>query len=560
MLGQNPTQQQPSLFSYCINLEQRVGPQHPLRQINSLLDLSFVVPAVRDCYGRSGNVSIDPVVILKLMFLLFYYNIPSERELMEQLACRIDFLWFLGYNLDTPIPDHSVLSKARARWGAEVFKNLFVRTVQQCVQAGLVDGRLLHIDSTIVKANAAKDSITPLPAFLTELYEQQERKLEALPAIAPLEPGPGAPPVVPSVPLALYDPAKLLESSSPSWSPKLAACPPKLAVMDPEPRSQAVEVAEPRKDPAQRISLTDPDAQLTRAKNGLVELSYKEHRLVDDAHGVITAVELTRAQVHDGTRLAALTQQHEHNTQIQAGRMTLTGDQHYGTIDNYRYCHQRGICAHMAPAGAHLIERGNFPVERFTYEPQGDRFACPAGHYLTRLQDRPELQHVVYRISQAPLCHQCPLRDQCTRGKSGRTLIRHYDQSVLDQQRQQALGPAGRYSRQRRKHKVEGSFADAANNHGLKRARWRRLWRQQIQTWMICAVQNLRLLLTRSTTGGNNGIGGAAVMQAGDPNSASDRLKNALAASWPRWNRQGTRPTASRIVPLLYQLWLLPSL
>src|SRR5205823_6116271 len=111
-----------SLFSYRINLEQRVGGQHPLRQINKLLDLSFVVPAVGDCYGRSGNVSVDPVVIIKLMFLLFYYNLPSERELMEQLSYRMDFLWFLGYDLETPIPNHSVLSKARARWGNEVFK------------------------------------------------------------------------------------------------------------------------------------------------------------------------------------------------------------------------------------------------------------------------------------------------------------------------------------------------------------------------------------------------------------------------------------------------------
>jgi hypothetical protein len=44
---------------------------------------------------------------------------------------------------------------------------------------------------------------------------------------------------------------------------------------------------------------------------------------------------------------------------------------------------------------------------------------------------------------------------------------------------------------------MEGSFADGANNHGLKRSRWRGLWRQQIQSWIIAAVQNLRLLLRR---------------------------------------------------------------
>jgi len=42
---------------------------------------------------------------------------------------------------------------------------------------------------------------------------------------------------------------------------------------------------------------------------------------------------------------------------------------------------------------------------------------------------------------------------------------------------------------------MEGSFADATNNHHFKRARWRRLWRQQIQDYLIAAIQNVRVLL-----------------------------------------------------------------
>ena len=60
---------------------------------------------------------------------------------METIPMRLDWLWFLGYDIDSEVPDHSVLSKARARWGAEVFKDFFERVVWQCVEAGLVDGR-----------------------------------------------------------------------------------------------------------------------------------------------------------------------------------------------------------------------------------------------------------------------------------------------------------------------------------------------------------------------------------------------------------------------------------
>lgn len=51
------------------------------------------------------------------MFLLFYDNAASERDLMGMAPERLDHLWFLGYGLDEEMPNHSVLSKARSRWG-----------------------------------------------------------------------------------------------------------------------------------------------------------------------------------------------------------------------------------------------------------------------------------------------------------------------------------------------------------------------------------------------------------------------------------------------------------
>ncbi|CAB5091141.1 hypothetical protein D3OALGB2SA_1311, partial [Olavius algarvensis associated proteobacterium Delta 3] len=62
-------------------------------------------------------------------------------ELMDTIPERLDWLWFLGYDLDDDIPDHSVLSKARARWGTKAFQTFFERIVIQCADAGLVQGR-----------------------------------------------------------------------------------------------------------------------------------------------------------------------------------------------------------------------------------------------------------------------------------------------------------------------------------------------------------------------------------------------------------------------------------
>jgi transposase len=91
-------QPQKELFSYEVDLDRRVRTDYPLRRLNSVLDLSFVCSEVARCYGFNGHVSVDPVVLVKLMILLFLEDIPSERELMSRLAERLDYLWFLGGN------------------------------------------------------------------------------------------------------------------------------------------------------------------------------------------------------------------------------------------------------------------------------------------------------------------------------------------------------------------------------------------------------------------------------------------------------------------------------
>src|SRR5262245_57050293 len=99
MMG--PTQgSEPKLFHYGVNLERRVRANNPLRRIKELVDFRFVRKAVQGCYGRDGHESEDPIVIVKLMLLLFLDDVPSERELMRVVEERLDYLWFLGFDLD----------------------------------------------------------------------------------------------------------------------------------------------------------------------------------------------------------------------------------------------------------------------------------------------------------------------------------------------------------------------------------------------------------------------------------------------------------------------------
>ena len=82
MIG--PIQQsEPKLFHYGVNLEERVRLNNPLRAVKSAIDFRFVRERVAGFYGSEGHESEDPIVILKLMLLLFLDNVRSERELMR---------------------------------------------------------------------------------------------------------------------------------------------------------------------------------------------------------------------------------------------------------------------------------------------------------------------------------------------------------------------------------------------------------------------------------------------------------------------------------------------
>lgn len=177
MMGK-PKKAEPKLFYHGLSLEKRMPQDHPLRKIKEVIDFTFVRSAVKGLYGQNGNESVDPSVILKLMFLLFYENIKSERALASQLPLRLDCLWFCDYDIDQPIPNHSVLSKARRRWGPDVFARFFETILCQCIDAGLVEGQTIHIDSSTIAANASKEKLRPQFRFLgQQLYQRLDGQI-----------------------------------------------------------------------------------------------------------------------------------------------------------------------------------------------------------------------------------------------------------------------------------------------------------------------------------------------------------------------------------------------
>jgi transposase len=421
-----------NLFLYHVYLEDRVRKDHPLRQVKQLIDFDFLYNEVRATYGTRGNVSVPPPVILKLMLLLMLYNVRSERELMETLPERLDWLWFLGYGLDSEIPDHSVLSKARARWGKDAFQHFFERIVVQCVEAGLVDGTKIFIDASLIDANASNNSVVKidaLPRYLNEHYRELEQRLE----------------------------------------------------------DREYTNISHREVNTRHISTTDPDASIIRY-GGKPRLRYKTHRVVDGAHEIITAVEVTPAIVNEAHRMGPLIEQHVTTTALIPE--TVVADSQYGTMDNFLTCHAQGITAHV-PIKREQRSQDVFPDSVFLYDAATDTFICPQGKLLRhRALYR---GRITYKVRKRD-CAACPVKEQCSGDRTGRSIIRYLRQEELDRMWAAAKTAQAKKDLKTRQHLMERSYA-RGSRYGFDRARWRGLWRVNIQEYLIAAIQNIAVLI-----------------------------------------------------------------
>ena len=114
-----------------VSLEALVPHDHFYRHLERTLDLSFVRDLVQETYAGGGRPSIDPVVFFKLQLVMFFEDIRSERLLMQHAADRLSVRWYLGYDLNEPLPDHSSLTRIRERYGLDVFSRFFDAIVEQ---------------------------------------------------------------------------------------------------------------------------------------------------------------------------------------------------------------------------------------------------------------------------------------------------------------------------------------------------------------------------------------------------------------------------------------------
>src|SRR5688500_5314176 len=285
-----------------ISLEELVPEDNFYRQVERSMDLSFVRKLAVEYYASVGRPSIDPVVFFKLQLIAFFEGIRSERQLMETVNLNLAHRWFIGYDVDEPVPDHSSLSKVRERFGLEVFQQFFEHIVELCIEAGLVWGDELYFDSTKVQANANVNGMIDRANYETAKHLDQ-LFAETLSSFGKL--------------VTKYNGKRLSGIRKPHYQ----------RITD------------------NRISPIDPDAApMQPSGGGSAVLGYRDHYVVDGGKArIILSALVTPASITDNTPILDLVDWVCFRWRLDP--KLAVGDAKYGTVPNIVGLEKRGIKA-----------------------------------------------------------------------------------------------------------------------------------------------------------------------------------------------------------------------
>ena len=430
MMGQHERTE--SLFYY-FRLEDQIPEDHLLRLIDQYVDLSFVRERLKPFYSSTGRPSIDPEVLLRLLLIGYLYGITSERRLLEEVKMHLAYRWFTRLDFGAEIPDHSTFSKNRhGRFRQSgIFREVFEEIVCRCLKEGLVEGKNLAVDGTIIKADASQASRVP------------RDQLKAATQVAKTA--------------AEY--LTELEQDNPVSGSEM-------------------------------VSTTDPDAILATKGGRTAAMAYYDNYLIDTASRVIVEVEATPARFSQETIAARRMVERVEKLGIRAEE--LAADKAYGSGEFLAWLLARGVQPHIPVIDRRHQTDGHFTHDQFRYDPAENAYYCPEGKMLSFKGRRRDSHGYLYRSTEAQ-CANCPQKKRCTSGPYRRLFV-HEQESVRQTVRALRGTPAYERSH-RARYKIEALFAELKQRVGLGRVRLRRLWNVGEQFLLAATAQNLKRLV-----------------------------------------------------------------
>lgn len=430
-----------------IDIESLVPEEHLVRKIEAVIDFEFIRDLVKELYSEEqGRPSIDPVVLVKIVFIQFLFGIRSMRQTIKDIEVNVAYRWFLGYGFTEPIPHFSTFGKNYVRRFAdnELFGKIFQTILRHLIEQGFIKEQSVFVDSTHIKAYANKRNVHN--EFVVEDYNKYVKELHK----------------------------EINEERSKEGKSEIKF----------------------EKTKAVAVSDVDPDSGMFHKGEKEKQLAYAVQTAVDE-NGYVLGCETTSGSANDNnaamTFLDQLTTDHPKTKHV-------VMDAGYTSPVLADLLLNKGvvpIIPYNKPKGKKLTKPETNDTEfhytkfYFKYVEEENYYICP---WLKKLMYK-GIDSQGYRLYKTGKkdCLNCPYKYKCTTSDT-KSLNRHFLENTKKITREIRLSDLGRELYPKRKYTVERTFAQAKMSHCLGFTLLRGLRKNQDRNLIVFAAANLKKL------------------------------------------------------------------
>ncbi len=435
-------------------LSNHVPKENFYRRLSEQLDLRFVRKLTKEHYGSCGQKSLDPIVFFKLNLVGYLENIISDRKLIDHCSMRMYILFFVGYDLDEPLPCHSTISRTRQLYSEDLFEKVFTEVLSMCIEKDMVSGHTQVIDSAPVKANASMDSLE-LKVAESDLEDHIRRIRRTNEQDEPRRKSKEDKSDDDQRKLKASDSElKSLESRNQNWRDSSGDRPG-------HNHKQAKYTSNKT-----HYSPTDPDARISVKPGKSRKLNYLSQMSVDTANHVITDIGADYADQKDSQHLQKITLRLKERLNKHGMLMhNVLADAGYSSGDNYAFFEEQELTSYIPPHGKY---KGG--PNGFNYHKDGNYWECSQAKRAEhrKVYEDKGVKKNQYATKRAD-CRDCPIKTACI-GKSFEKRIDityykpEYDRAIARLKTKQ-----GRRLKYLRSSTVEPVFGSLTQFYGMRK-------------------------------------------------------------------------------------------
>ena len=417
-------------------VDEYVNEDNPVRALDVYVDsLDLEGLGFNNTAGElsAGQPAFPPRAMLKLYLYGYLQRVRSSRRLEQECQRNLEVIWLM----EGLRPGYKTIADFR-KDNLEALKAVNRDFVQLCKELHLFGGELVSVDGSFFRGNVSKKSIYTQERLLKTLARIEQHISEYLQALDQLDAEEAEPGGI--------DPQPGLEE--------------KLAQLRERQRKQQARLQQLQESGEKQLAEVDEDARLLH-KNGQTVAGYNVEAAVDAKNKLFVVAEATQ-DGNDEQQLEPLAKaakaelerkqpeakEEEAQAEPESQPFAVTADAGFFNAQQIKNCIEAGIIPYVPEPQKtrQASQQGRFVRDDFSYCPHTDSYTCPAGEELRykTTHTRKDNQKVYHHYtSQASLCAQCPLKQQCLPAKTPYRQVTRWEHEAIIETHRERMAEKG---------------------------------------------------------------------------------------------------------------------